>query len=64
MSKKNQVKMILKKTEVMWVEQHREELNIWLEGKEIKYGMTLCNLAEWQQKYVVRYTYERMHDGP
>ena len=34
--KKHDLKMNLDKTEVMWVGQQREELNISLEGNEIK----------------------------
>ena len=36
MFKKHGLKMNLDKTEVMWVGKHREELNIRLEGKDIK----------------------------
>ena len=36
MFKKHGLKMSLDKTEVMWVGKHREELNIRLEGKDIK----------------------------
>ena len=36
MFKKHGVKMNIDKTEVMWVGKHREELNIRLEGKDIK----------------------------
>ena len=37
MFKKHGLKMNLEKTEVMWVGKHREELNIRLEGKDIKH---------------------------
>ena len=36
MFKKHGLKMNIDKTEVMWVGKHREELNIRLEGKDIK----------------------------
>ena len=34
--KNHGMRMSLEKTEVMWVEHHREELNIRLDGKEFK----------------------------
>ena len=45
MFKKHGLKMNLDKTEVMWVGQHREELNIRLEGKDIKQENTFVYLG-------------------
>ena len=70
MFKKHGLKMNLDKTEVMWVGKHREELNIRLEGKDIKASKEFCVSAwvetylrtgEWRWRCDAEYKQERMH---
>ena len=67
--KKHGLKMNLDKTEVMWVGKQREELNIMLEGKDIKQvNNCVCvwveiylRTSEWMWRCDAEYKQERMH---
>ena len=50
---KHGLRMSLEKTEVMWVGQQREELNIRLDGKEIKQVDGFVYL-EWLRRMVIQ----------